>query len=68
MKHSPHLNVALQRERCFMIHKNNKNKISLGVKEQAPYELDDDKEAKSHVFLARSGRNNNLLSHTRYGH
>jgi hypothetical protein len=68
MRHSPHLDVNFSNHKCYIIDKNTKKMISLGVEGHGIFKLVEIGQGKDHALAPKSALYIYTLWHQRYGH
>jgi hypothetical protein len=68
MRHSPHLDVNFSNHKCYIIDKNTKKIIALGVEDHGLFRLVDIGQGREHALAAKSASDICTLWHQRYGH
>ena len=68
MRHGHHLDVNFSNHKCYIVDKERKKTISLGVEDQGLFRLVDIGQVKEHALVAKSASDINTLWHQRYGH
>jgi hypothetical protein len=66
MKQIPLLHVIFSDHKCYMVDKDNKKTIFLGIEDHRLFRLVDIEEAKENALLAKSVQETNMLWHQRY--
>ena len=68
MRHFPHLDVNFRNHKCFIVDKETKKSVALGVEDQGLFKLVDIGQVKEHALAAKSASDINTLWHQKYGH
>ena len=67
MRHFPHLVVNFRNHKCYIVDKETKKTIALGVEDQGLFRLVDIGQVKEHALESKSASDINTLRHQRYG-
>ena len=68
MRHCPHLHVIFSNHKCYMVNKDTKRTVALGVEDHGLYRLVDIGRKPEHALVAKSASDIFALWHQRYGH
>jgi transposase InsO family protein len=68
MRHDPHLDVNFSNHKCYIVDRETKKIVALGVEDHGLFRLVDIGQVKEHALAAKSASDISTLWHQRYGH
>jgi hypothetical protein len=68
MRHDPHLDVNFSNHKCYIVDRETKKIVALGVEDHELFRLVDIGQVKEHALAAKSASDISTLWHQRYGH
>jgi hypothetical protein len=68
MQRSPQLDVNFSNHKCYIVNKETKKTVALGVEDHELFRLVDIGQVREHALAAKSSSDIDTLWHQRYGH